>query len=91
MNQNIEILGMKIINKGGLLATADIQFNGININQMRVLKNKQGKISIGFPVIHWISQNQHFYQPALEINNETIRLNIEKRLLDEYKERTKHY
>lgn len=89
-NDNFEIIGFRLVGKGGLIATADIIFNGITINQMRIVKNKQGKISVGYPVLHWISQNQHFYQPALEINDESTRLNIEKRLLDEYKTRTKH-
>ena len=83
MNNKIQILGMKIVEKNGLVATADIKIDKITINQFRLMKNPKGELWVDVPLLHWIDRGQHYYQKAVEINEEIMN-NIEQEIFNEY-------
>jgi len=82
MNDKIEILGIKEINKGKILAIASIKVLGIIINQMRILKLHNGLL-VDVPLLHWIDRGSHFYEKAIELNSELLE-RIEKEIINEY-------
>ena len=88
-NYDIELLGMRTLNKGGLLATADIKYNGITINQMRLMQNAKGEKWVDVPLLHWLDRGQHYYQKAIELDDDLLN-KIEERIINEYRDRTKH-
>ena len=87
MNRDITILGMKVIEKQGLVATADIKIDDITINQFRLMKNPKGELWADVPLLHWIDRGQHYYQKAVELNEELLN-EIERIIKNEYKLRS---
>ena len=86
MNKQIELLGMKKINKSGLLATADVKQDTVTINQFRLMRNSKGEMWVDVPLLHWIDRGQHYYQKAVELNEEIMN-KIERIIINEYNER----
>jgi hypothetical protein len=87
MKDKIEILGMKELNKGNLIATASIKVKGIIINQMRIVQLHNG-LRVDVPLLHWIDRGGHYYEKAIELNNELLE-EIEIEVLYEYSQRKK--
>lgn len=77
---------MKIVNKSGLLATADVALETITINQFRLMRNPKNEMWVDVPLLHWIDRGQHYYQKAVELNEETLN-KIERMVINEYNER----
>ena len=86
MNETIEIIGMKVINKSNLIATASIKIYGMIINQMRIIQLNTG-LRVDVPLLHWVDRGGHYYEKAIEMNEELLET-IEKEVLNEYKKRT---
>ena len=86
MNEKIEIIGMKVINKGNLIATASITIYGMIINQMRIIQLNTG-LRVDVPLLHWIDRGGHFYEKAIELNEELLE-KIEEVIIYEYRRRS---
>jgi DNA-binding cell septation regulator SpoVG len=82
MNKEIKIIGMKDLNKGNLVSTASIKIYGLVINQMRIIKLNTG-LRVDVPLLHWIDRGGHYYEKAIEMNDELLE-QIEKEVIDEY-------
>ena len=85
MNEKIEIIGMKVISKGNLIATVSIKIYGMIINQMRIIKLNNG-LRVDVPLLHWVDRGGHYYEKAIELKDELLEL-IEKEVIDEYRKR----
>lgn len=85
MKEKIEILGMKDVNKGNLIATASIRFDGLIINQMRIIKLYKD-LRVDVPLLHWVDRGGHYYEKAIEINDMLLET-IEEVLINEYNKR----
>ncbi len=85
MKDKIEILGMKDVNKGNLIATASIRVTGITINQMRIIK-LYNNLRVDVPLLHWVDRGGHYYEKAIELSNELLE-KIEEVLINEYNKR----
>jgi len=85
MNDKIEIIGMKVINKGNLIATVSIKIYGMIINQMRIIQLNTG-LRVDVPLLHWVDRGGHYYEKAIEMNDELLE-KIEKEVINEYKKR----
>jgi hypothetical protein len=85
MKDKIEILGMKELNKGNLIATASIKVRGIIINQMRIIQLHKN-LRVDVPLLHWVDRGGHYYEKAIELNNELLE-EIEVEVLYEYSQR----
>jgi DNA-binding cell septation regulator SpoVG len=87
MNERIEIIGMKEVNKGNLIAIVSIKVSGLVINQMRIIQLNTG-LRVDVPLLHWIDRGGHYYEKAIELNNELLE-QIEKEVINEYRRRKK--
>jgi len=85
MNEKIEIIGMKVINKGNLIATVSIKIYGMIINQMRIIQLNTG-LRVDVPLLHWVDRGGHYYEKAIEMNDELLE-KIEKEVINEYNRR----
>ena len=89
MNERIEIIGMKEVNKGNLIAIVSIKVSGLVINQMRIIQLNTG-LRVDVPLLHWIDRGGHYYEKAIELNNELLE-QIEKEVINEYRRRKKRW
>ena len=75
------------MNKGNLIAIASIRFDGLIINQMRIIK-LYNDLRVDVPLLHWVDRGGHYYEKAVELSNELLEV-IEVEVLYEYSQRKK--
>lgn len=66
----VEVVGIRRVNRGSLLAFADVQFGDIIIHDWRILQQPGRELWVGLPVRTWISTGgERFHAPLVTLED----------------------
>lgn len=89
MRQDIEVVGIRHINRGRLKAYIDVRFGDLIVREFALIDGPGQQPFIGVPRKSWVEDGQRYYVPIVEFRN-GLREQVRDLILGRWAEEGKH-